>query len=256
MLRTPKGKNILIDGGSTTQPKCGIYTILPAIRSQGIAQIDCWFVTHTDEDHISGLREIVELGKLSQIKVCAVVFSAYMVRDEAYYELETLLRKNGVAIHYMKAGEYIGDGAFTFTCLHPTRSYQPADKNAASLALAYHSNVFDMLFTGDMDMDAVEDMLGIDDWRAEDGAGMDGSGRQVSWQSTDGLEYNCVKLPHHGSKYSYSENLYARTKYAVISCGRRNRYGHPHAEVLEGLEQAGVQVLRTDEMGAVIFRSR
>ena len=256
LLRTPKGKNIVIDGGSTTQPKCGIYTILPAIRSQGIAQIDCWFVTHTDEDHISGLREIVELGKLSQIKVCAVVFSAYMVRDEAYYELETLLRKNGVAIHYMKAGEYIGDGTFTFTCLHPTRSYQPADKNAASLALAYHSNVFDMLFTGDMDMDAVEDMLGIDDWRAVDGAGMDGSGRQVSWQSTDGLEYNCVKLPHHGSKYSYSENLYARTKYAVISCGRRNRYGHPHAEVLEGLEQAGVQVLRTDEMGAVIFRSR
>lgn len=256
LIRTPKGKNIVIDGGSTTQPKCGIYTILPAIRSQGIAQIDCWFVTHTDEDHISGLREIVELGKLSQIKVCAVVFSAYMVRDKAYYELETLLRKNGVAIHYMNAGEYIGDGTFTFTCLHPTRSYQPADKNAASLALAYHSNAFDMLFTGDMDMDAVEDMLGIDDWRAVDGAGIDGSGGQVPWQSTDGMEYNCVKLPHHGSKYSYSENLYARTKYAVISCGKKNRYGHPHAEVLEGLKQAGVQVLRTDEMGAVIFRSR
>lgn len=53
----------------------------------------------------------------------------------------------------------IGDDTFTLTCLHPTAEYRAKDKNAASLALAYHSDTFDMLFTGDMDADAVADMV-------------------------------------------------------------------------------------------------
>lgn len=259
LIRTPKGKNIVIDGGSTTQSKCGTYTMLPAIQSLGMAQIDCWFVSHTDEDHISGLKEIVEMGKLSQIKVGTVVFSTYVVRDDAYYELETMLQDNDVGIHYMKEGEYIGDGTFTLTCLHPTQSYQPADKNAASLALAYHSNVFDMLFTGDMDADAVENMLRLQgdtsgDMDVNSWTLMDyGSGTGKDWNRRS---YDCIKIPHHGSRYSYNMDLYMEARYAVISCGYQNRYHHPHVEVLDGLADAGVSVLRTDEMGAVLFRRR
>ena len=125
----------------------------------------------------------------------------------------------------------IGDDTFTLTCLHPTAEYRAKDKNAASLALAYHSDTFDMLFTGDMDADAVADMDIQQD-------------------------YDCIKLPNHGSKYSYVEGVYAHADYGLISCGYNNRYGHPHTEVLQGLAQEGTKVLRTDEMGAVIFRSR
>ena len=69
-------------------------------------------------------------------------------------------------------------------------------------------------------------------------------------------DYDCIKLPHHGSKYSYVEGVYAHADYGLISCGYNNRYGHPHTEVLQGLAQEGTKVLRTDEMGAVVFRGR
>ena len=231
LIRSPDGRNIVIDGGSTSQSKCGTYTLLPALRSQGMTEIDCWFVTHTDEDHISGLKELLLQGKLTQIKVRTVVFSAYVFQDAALAELEAVIRAAGITIVWMREGDVIGDDTFTLTCLHPTAEYRAKDKNAASLALAYHSNTFDMLFTGDMDADAVADMDIQQD-------------------------YDCIKLPHHGSKYSYVEGVYAHADYGLISCGYNNRYGHPHTEVLQGLAQEGTKVLRTDEMGAVVFRGR
>lgn len=231
LIRSPDGRNIVIDGGSTSQSKCGTCTLLPALRSQGMTEIDCWFVTHTDEDHISGLKELLLQGKLTQIKVRTVVFSAYVFQDAALAELEAMIRAAGITIVWMREGDVIGDDTFTLTCLHPTAEYRAKDKNAASLALAYHSDTFDMLFTGDMDADAVADMDIQQD-------------------------YDCIKLPHHGSKYSYVEGVYAHADYGLISCGYNNRYGHPHTEVLQGLAQEGTKVLRTDEMGAVIFRSR
>lgn len=231
LIRSPDGRNIVIDGGSTSQSKCGTYTLLPALRSQGMTEIDCWFVTHTDEDHISGLKELLLQGKLTQIKVRTVVFSAYVFQDAALAELEAVIRAAGITIVWMREGDVIGDDTFTLTCLHPTAEYRAKDKNAASLALAYHSDTFDMLFTGDMDADAVADMDIQQD-------------------------YDCIKLPHHGSKYSYVEGVYAHADYGLISCGYNNRYGHPHTEVLQGLAQEGTKVLRTDEMGAVVFRGR
>ncbi len=231
LIRSPDGRNIVIDGGSTSQSKCGTYTLLPALRSQGMTEIDCWFVTHTDEDHISGLKELLLQGKLTQIKVRTVVFSAYVFQDAALAELEAVIRAAGITIVWMREGDVIGDDTFTLTCLHPTAEYRAKDKNAASLALAYHSDTFDMLFTGDMDADAVADMDIQQD-------------------------YDCIKLPHHGSKYSYVEGVYAHADYGLISCGYNNRYGHPHTEVLQGLAQEGSKVLRTDEMGAVVFRGR
>lgn len=235
LIRSPRGNCMVIDGGSTSQTEVGTYAMLPALKSQGMFCVDYWFVTHTDEDHISGLKEILAQGKLSQVQIKTIVFSAYVARDDAFDELESLIKDAGVSVYWMDKGDCIGDGSFTLTCLHPGKSYRPADKNAASLALAYHSNQMDMLFTGDMDADAVESM-------------MMGSEKKRG--------YDCVKLPHHGSKYSYNEKLYADTEFGVISCGWKNRYGHPHEEVLDGLEAAGVRILRTDMMGAVIFRGR
>lgn len=80
LIRSPDGRNIVIDGGSTSQSKCGTYTLLPALRSQGMTEIDCWFVTHTDEDHISGLKELLSQGKLTQIKVRTIVFQPMCFR--------------------------------------------------------------------------------------------------------------------------------------------------------------------------------
>ena len=65
-----------------------------------------------------------------------------------------------------------------------------------------------------------------------------------------------LKVAHHGSKYTTDEEFLEliRPKIALISCGENNRYGHPHEEVLERLENIGSKIYRTDESGAVIFR--
>lgn len=67
-----------------------------------MTEIDCWFVTHTDEDHISGLKELLLQGKLTQIKVRTVVFSAYVFQDAALAELEAVIRAAGITIVWMR----------------------------------------------------------------------------------------------------------------------------------------------------------
>ena len=68
-------------------------------------------------------------------------------------------------------------------------------------------------------------------------------------------ETDILKVAHHGSKNSTSEDFLRITKpkIAIISCGKANRYGHPHKEVLERLKAGGSQIRRTDEEGALIF---
>lgn len=67
-----------------------------------------------------------------------------------------------------------------------------------------------------------------------------------------------LKTGHHGSRYATSESFlqYIKPQYAVISCGKKNRYGHPHKETLERLQDAGAEVYRTDSSGAVILQIR
>ena len=68
-------------------------------------------------------------------------------------------------------------------------------------------------------------------------------------------ENRIIKIPHHGSKYSISEELYSRYDFdiAVISCGADNRYGHPHADLLDVLDKCGVRIQRTDIAGAIVL---
>ena len=66
---------------------------------------------------------------------------------------------------------------------------------------------------------------------------------------------NIVLVPHHGSRYSWRDDFYRRFEpdTAVISAGRGNRFGHPHAEVIEGLQKLGIPAYRTDKAGAIAF---
>ena len=235
LLRTGDGCNMVIDGGSSSKKKVGEYTLLPALKSQGMAEVDYWFITHTDDDHMSGLCEILALGPYAQIRIRNIVVSKYIIRDVVWDNLCALAKENDVQILVMDAGDQIKGGGFVLTCVHPDMQYEPADKNAASLALSYHSDKFDLLFTGDMDAEGI---------------------RYMQMQHGDMLanRYDCIKIPHHGSRYSYDEWMYGLADYMVISCGKGNRYGHPHAEVVEGIFAAGGIIVRTDEWGAIVMR--
>lgn len=253
LIRSEKGTHIVIDGGSTSQSAAGTYTILPALKAQGMCRVDYWFITHTDADHINGLKEILEMGDLAQIQIKTIVFSAYIEEDEAWNELAEAINHAGIPISWMQEADAVYDESFLLTCLHPGASYHPADKNAASLAFAYESECMCLLFTGDMDADAVKDMM---ETPAYAECGNKFPNKDIATPGEPKRRFDCIKLPHHGSKYSYSTALYADTEYGVVSCGKNNRYGHPHTEVVEGLEAEHVRILRTDEDGAVFFRMR
>lgn len=238
LIRTAGGSSLVIDGGSSSRDGLGEYVLVPALQSLGMARVDYWFVSHTDVDHISGLWDILQAGELSGVYIENIVFSAYAVRDDNMEELLRLAAERGIRVNYMREGEYLSDQhSFFVACMHPDSSFVTEDINQASLALAYRSENYAMLFTGDMDTAALEYMLGEE--------------KNRKWL----IHYDVIKVPHHGSKYSCLPELYDMTDVAVISCGERNSYGHPHTELLQDLEHAGVSVRRTDEEGAISFRA-
>jgi len=238
LIRTEQGTNIMIDGGSSDNEKVGEYVLLPAIRYYGMAELDYVFVTHGDKDHISGLQALYELEHTG-IRIRNLVVAEYGDR-EGLQKLINLAAQHGTEILYMDAGDTLSEpetgasGTFRISCIYPGESDVHADANEASLVLQASVDSFHLLFTGDAGETAEQQMAETGRLGAVD----------------------ILKVGHHGSRYATSETFlqYIKPQYAVVSCGEKNRYGHPHQETLERLQAAGAEVYRTDSSGAVILQ--
>lgn len=236
LVSTPKGTVIVIDGGSTSESGEGLaeYTLKPALKALGMADVDFWVVTHEDTDHVSGLIYILENYDMSDISIDCILMAGYGGSSEKLEEIRLLAEQNGIDTVYLGAGDRIKDGSAEIVCCHPDKDYEGDDTNDASLALSYLSSDLSCLFTGDMSAASLNYMFTKNGSLLQD-------------------EYMYLKVPHHGSKTSMYEPLYDLIKgqTAVVSCGKDNSYGHPHNEVLDKLRQYGCNVYRTDESGAV-----
>lgn len=232
LIKTADGTDLVVDGGSTSKEKLGAYILCPALKYYGMSRVEYWFVSHTDQDHISGLLYILNMGELSGIKIDNLVLSKHIVQDDSLDSLLMLATKNGVSVIYMDGGDCLKTDDFSVKCVAPWPGDTFSDKNAASLALVYSSKAGSVLFTGDQDVAAIEKML--------------------AHLSKD-TQFDILKVPHHGSAFSLSEELYQRIRVAVISVGAHNRYGHPAKEVLAELKRQSATIYRTDEAGAICF---
>ena len=243
-FRTSSGQDLFIDGGSSDVSKVGTYRILPFLKYNGVREIDYWFVSHADKDHISGVQEILEEG----YPVANLVFAEGIVRDEAYDELVALAEKMGAEVLHMEYLDCLHLGEARLTCVFPYDSFTTDDKNAASMVLYYQDGKFDGLFTGDIG-------TGEEAWIADHCDEWLGERSDVSMENADtGAGIDFYKVAHHGSKYSNSRMLLEilRPEYAVVSAGVNNWYGHPHADTLERLKEAGCEVWNTAEWGQII----
>ena len=151
----------------------------------------------------------------------------------------------GVQIQELRVGDILrGDGISIMT-LHPepmksAASAEVIDKNEASLCLFVqmerHGKEMTLLLTGDVE---------------------GGGERQLTEElKRFGIhKIDILKCAHHGSKNATSAEFLDEidARLAVISCGRRNCYGHPHEELLDRLAADGATILRTDQNGAVIL---
>ena len=144
-------------------------------------------------------------------------------------------------IIYPQAGSNIcSTRDFSLSCLYPGNPGD--DKNRQSAVLLLRSGDFTMLFTGDTE-EQDEQIFADEEYLRSHGYGdllVDG-------------RLTVLKAAHHGSHSANTEQLFDtfRPQATLISCGRNNRYGHPHEEVLDRAEESGSRILRTDESGAV-----
>ncbi|MDE7311730.1 MAG: DNA internalization-related competence protein ComEC/Rec2 [Eubacterium sp.] len=226
-IHTSDGMDVMIDGGSTDVKQAGAYRILPFLKSQGVAGIDCWFLSHLDKDHISGFTEIAESG----YPIGEVVLSAGVVRDGAYESLIELLGQQQIQIRYMQKGDILKKDTAQFVCLAPAENLCADDRNAQSLVLLYEDSGFRGFFSGDISKKEEQGLLAA--YKLE--------------------PVTLYKAAHHGSSHSNAEELLAQLKplVCVISCAKDNSYGHPGEDAVAHMSAYSGSVACTMDAGQV-----
>lgn len=245
-LADGQGGRYLIDGGSSDKKEIETYQIIPFLKYRGVSRLDAVFVSHSDEDHISGILGLLENYGETGIEIGCLVLPdlAEESRDENYSEMEALARSRGVPVVFLHEGEQLKKGKLMLTCLHPNESYVNSNANEGSMVLYLTYENFSALFTGDLEGEGEELVT-------ERLARM-----KVAGGLPEGI--TLLKAAHHGSKNSTREELLeiVNPRLTLISAGRNNSYGHPHKETLERLEEQGCAVLQTPDSGAVTVRLR
>lgn len=239
LVESPEGYTALIDAGSTSEKNVWEFTIKPALSYYGIRKIDYMIVSHTDEDHVSAVRQMLEedypVGYLITASMKGATFVDLLddTWDQADLELFCQAKEKGVDIALMDKGDQLHLGSVILSCVYPYQGIKAGDKNDRSLVLALEYQGFRALFMGDLTSLYEE---------------------SVSSQRPGPIQLLIVG--HHGSKYSTSSEFLQKMKpaHAWISVGRKNFYGHPHSETISRLEKADCQICRTDQDGGMILQ--
>lgn len=170
----------------------------------------------------------------AEYEIDHIVFSKYVLNDEAYQELLALAQTYGTEILKMDCGDIFTDGEAGLRCIFPDQTYKSDDKNALSLVLRYEDQEFSGIFTGDISS-AEEQYL-------------------VEHKKAGSVTF--YKAAHHGSRYSNSRDflMALSPEITTISCGENNRYGHPGEEALCNIKESGSAVYETMECGRIRIR--
>ena len=238
-ISTKEGSTVMIDGGSTSEDQVGKYRILPFLQYHKIRQVDYWIVTHTDEDHVSGLIEVLEGG----YPVSTLVLSEASMKnefgpedsDEMAVRLQEAARQNHTEIQTVSQGAVIQAEELQMTCLYPESEERITDKNELSQVWLLEHDGWRFLFTGDLGEE----------------------GEQLLEERGLLRDVDVLKVGHHGSNYSSSEQFLEEIslEYAIISVGE-NSYGHPGEDAMKRLGEADAQIEMTMYDGQISFYER
>lgn len=234
------GTSYLIDTGGVVQVhneewkkrkdpfSLGKDVLIPFLKSKGVTELEGLFLTHGDFDHIGEAITLLENFKVNQIFI-----PKYFGRGELEQQLLKTAKNKNIPIHEVKGGDKI-DLAYTFYVMSPLK--ETDSKNDNSLVLYGKIGGKRWIFTGDLEEE--------------------GELRMV--KQYPHLQADVLKVGHHGSKTSTSEQLLKHIKphSAVISVGRNNRYQHPHQNVLNRLNKQNITIFRTDQMGSIQYLFR
>ena len=230
---TPKNETILIDGGGSlgTDFDVGESTLLPYILDRGYKKIDLMFVSHFDQDHIGGLFKILE-----ELKVEKVCISKQEEDSENYQKFLNIVKEKNIQVLVVKIGDKIVlDKNLYFDILWPKDKQIEENKlNNNAIVMKLNYNNFSMMFTGDIEKKAEEEII-------------------ETYKNSKILESDILKVAHHGSKTSTTDEFLSRVKpkIALIGVGKDNMFNHPSNTTIEKLENMGIKIYRTDLNGEI-----
>ncbi|HEV7765360.1 MAG TPA: DNA internalization-related competence protein ComEC/Rec2 [Thermoanaerobaculia bacterium] len=213
---------MLIDGGRDAR-------LLPLLADRGIRRIDDVVLSHAHPDHCGALPQLIEQFDVGRVWITPRKFTG----ECAHRLLDACIRSH-TPIHFVRDGTILTLGTFTITAHLADTTFRRAPENNASIVLRAETGGRKILLTGDIEKEA-ELVFGDRDLRSD-----------------------ILKVAHHGSRGSSSDTILDNIAphIAVISCGRRNLFGHPHPTVLDRLRDRGVRTWRTDRDGTVTLEIR
>ena len=243
-IRSEEGRHYLVDGGSSDKRKVAEWQILPYLKSQGVDRLEAVFVTHSDQDHCSGILQLLETYGDQNITIGCLVLQELpdTAQDETYRRLAETAMTQGILVKQMERGDRIEDGELTLTCLHPAPEEAGENANADSLVLFLEYRHFTALLTGDVEGEGERELEAY---------------LREQPELLGNRSLAVLKVAHHGSDSSTAESLLEllQPKAALISSGKNNSYGHPHREVLDRLEASGAMILQTARQGALTIHT-
>lgn len=222
-IRAPNGNDMLIDGGGSERVLRALTAVMPVTDKA----FDVVIATHPDKDHIGGLVFVLERYHVGYFLDPGVPNDTLVYRELSKQVAENtnyVVARKGMKIYLSE--DVIVDVLF------PDREMQ-GDTNNASVITRISYGETAVLLTGD-------------------------AGKGVERALLKGVvESDLLKVGHHGSKTS-SDEIFLKTvspEYAIISAGKNNTYGHPHASVISTLESVGAKILETADEGTITFIS-
>jgi competence protein ComEC len=235
----PDGKRMLVDGGGIPtfghQPRAqldiGEDVVAPYLWNRSIRTVDVVALTHGHEDHIGGLPALVQDFRPREL------WTGATPESPAWNRLCERAGRYKVKVVPFTSYRRFAFGGAEIEVLAPPPDYAPSDvpKNNDSLIMRVRFGEHAFLLSGDAERPIERRMLEGDKL-----------GRS-----------EILKVPHHGSKTSSTEEFLARVQpiYAVISVGLGNSYGHPNKDTLERLREHHAVIFRTDQDGLVSIRT-